>query len=739
MKQHHRLILFIILSMGLFFAWINIGPLWFPNLFFPKGGGPQKKEPVVNKRDGKKLTPAEERDWLAPWFAAEPPKLRNPQDGWPVTWINDWFADHPDKIAKTPNGKKPGKKQPPKKPPVDPVKIVRHPPRKVLLGSLDPESGYFLQAELHSRGAAIEFIKLNDERFRTLKDENEQLKIVGSTDSKFRTFETTVKDVDALLKQKTGLTLRNIDWKLDDKATVIKDKITTNVTFTYEFDGLRFSKRYWLEKLDLSDTDLKTAQETESKGYELRFQFKVENLGNVARSLTYKLQGPIGVPLENPEIARMHRRLISGIDVDGSLTSGATTAADVIDEGTDLKGSVRYVGIDVQYFAAMIIPGGDQKESPYIDSAQAEVIERAANEKHSDISVLLTSKELTLGASGDKGASVSHDYTLFTGPKRKELLEPYAATDLIDYGWLGNLFGFIARGMLWLLNFFNGLGAPYWLAIILMTACVRGALFPLSRKQAKSANKMKELQPKIAELKKKYGEDREKLAKAQMELFAKHGYNPLAGCLPILLQLPIFIGLYQSLSNAVELRLAEFLWIKNLAAPDALFEFGFRIPLVGWTTFNILPLITIVLFIAQQKMFMPPATDEQTAMQQKMMMYMSIFFGFLFYTVPSGLCLYFIASSLWGMGERKLLGTSSKEPPKPDDAGGADDGGDTKTPAPPEPDKPKGFFGKLLEMADDAAAAKARANGDNGADRGTRKKSPAGGGSGKRKKGRKRR
>jgi YidC/Oxa1 family membrane protein insertase len=130
--------------------------------------------------------------------------------------------------------------------------------------------------------------------------------------------------------------------------------------------------------------------------------------------------------------------------------------------------------------------------------------------------------------------------------------------------------------------------------------------------------------------------------------------------------LPIFIGLYRSLSADVALRGAPLLWdggwCSNLAAPDMLFRWNF-LPnfLLGWLGpyFNLLPVITIVLFIWQQKMFMPPPTDEQAAMQQKMMQYMMVFIGVMFFKVPSGLCIYFIASSLWGLAERKLLPKST--------------------------------------------------------------------------------
>src|SRR5262249_2267388 len=219
--------------------------------------------------------------------------------------------------------------------------------------------------------------------------------------------------------------------------------------------------------------------------------------------------------------------------------------------------------------------------------------------------------------------------------------------------------------------------------------------------------------------KEKYGNDKEKMARAQMELFRKHNYNPAAGCLPVFLQLPVFMGLYQALNHAVDLRLAGFLWVDNLAAPDALFRLPFAIPYLG-EEFNLLPLITIVLFYVQQKMFMPPPANEEQAMQQKMMNFMMIFMGFMFYKVPSGLCVYFIASSLWGLGERKLLpklkgGTTAPPPPDPlqgrrksedsdDKSGEGGGGGGVGGPSPK--DAEKGTFAPAAPPATEESSAR---------------------------------
>jgi YidC/Oxa1 family membrane protein insertase len=204
-------------------------------------------------------------------------------------------------------------------------------------------------------------------------------------------------------------------------------------------------------------------------------------------------------------------------------------------------------------------------------------------------------------------------------------------------------------------------------------------MFPLSRKAAKNAQMMQELAPEMKRIAEKYKDDMQKRAAAQKELFAKHNYNPFGGCLLMFLQLPIFIGLYRALSVDIELRQASLIpglhWCSNLAGPDMLWYWKPYLPAFlagenGWLGpyLNVLPIVTIVLFLLQQKMFMPPATDEQTRLQQQMMKFMMVFMGLLFFRVPSGLCVYFIASSLWSVAERKMLPPVG-QPAKPAPAG----------------------------------------------------------------------
>jgi YidC/Oxa1 family membrane protein insertase len=182
--------------------------------------------------------------------------------------------------------------------------------------------------------------------------------------------------------------------------------------------------------------------------------------------------------------------------------------------------------------------------------------------------------------------------------------------------------------------------------------------------------------PELKKLQEKYKNDPQARTQAMMELYRKHGVNPLGGCLPLLLQMPIFLGLYWALQESIFFRLAPFLWIENLAAPDMLLRWGEWIPWISDPNnmgsflylgpyFNALPVVAVALMLVQQKMIMPPPTDEQQAMQQKMMKWMMIFMGILFYKVAAGLCIYFIASSLWGLAERRLLPKKQTSPVTP--------------------------------------------------------------------------
>jgi YidC/Oxa1 family membrane protein insertase len=224
--------------------------------------------------------------------------------------------------------------------------------------------------------------------------------------------------------------------------------------------------------------------------------------------------------------------------------------------------------------------------------------------------------------------------------------------------------------MHWLLDKLHLVVRYYGLAIILLTVLVRGAMFPISRRAALLSQRMQALAPEIKKVQEKYKDNPQAKTAAIMELYRKNGVNPFGSCLPMLMQLPIFLGLYYCLQESIHFRLAGFLWMDNLAAPDMLVYWSSRIPIISdpdnmsgsffsflylGPYFNILPVIAVALMLVQQKLMTPPPADEQQEMQQKMMKYMFIVIGVMFYKVAAGLSLYFIVSSLWGVAERKML------------------------------------------------------------------------------------
>jgi YidC/Oxa1 family membrane protein insertase len=256
-------------------------------------------------------------------------------------------------------------------------------------------------------------------------------------------------------------------------------------------------------------------------------------------------------------------------------------------------------------------------------------------------------------------------------------------------------------------GFFGYKNGNYGIAIILLTLTVRMMMFPLGRKQALMAKKMQDLQPYLKEIQDKYKDDKEELTRQTWALYKRHKANPIGGCLPALIQMPILVGLWQALNNSVPLRNAPFLYIRNLAAPDMLFRLPIEILFLG-EYFNLLPFLVVSLMLVQTKLFSPPATTPEAEMQQKMMKYMMIFMAFMFYKVPSGLGIYFIMSSLWSIGERTILPKITKSSP-------VIEGGDEKTSPPAgggkggpagdgSSDKPGGWLSKRLEKLLDEAA-----------------------------------
>jgi YidC/Oxa1 family membrane protein insertase len=236
-------------------------------------------------------------------------------------------------------------------------------------------------------------------------------------------------------------------------------------------------------------------------------------------------------------------------------------------------------------------------------------------------------------------------YTVYVGPKDFEALNAvHPALDrAIDFGW----FHFIARPLVYVLRFSHTLTGNFGVDIIILTFLVKLAFFPLSNKSFKSMAQMREVQPLMERLREEHKDDREKLNKEIMELYRRHKINPLGGCLPMIVQMPVFIGLYQALSNAIELRQAPFFgWIQDLSQPDRLGSLNlWFIEPPG------LPILTLLMgatMLLQQAMA-PPAGDPA---QQKMMMLMPVIFTVMFVNFPSGLVLYWLVNNVLSIAQQ---------------------------------------------------------------------------------------
>ena len=453
-----------------------------------------------------------------------------------------------------------------------------------------------------------------------------------------------------------GANLRTGTWKMeqgDDRVVFRRalPKWNLEVTKTYR----------------LARAPEAQAANSDHRDFHLTLEVGVRNLGGAAQRVAYQLDGPTGLPTEGYWYASKavgdFRDCVVSFNGQKASRVGSTAIADDKIPAPWEGELVSYIGVDAQYFAVTMAPQQEDPQKPLVARSQPiRVGEKNAEwPKLVDVSCRVTSHPVVV----EPGAQFSHTYEVFAGPKRPDLVEAYHLTGLLDYGWLD----FIVVPMLKALHAFYAVVRNYGLAIIMLTVLVRLCLFPLSRKQALGAQKMQQIQPELKKIQEKHKKDPESLRKAQMELFRKHNYHPLSGCLPIFIQLPIFIGLYRSLTVDVELRQAPLIsesirWCSDLAAPDMLFDWSGFMPhfissgvgLFGLGPyFNLLPILTIVLFLGQQKLMMPPPADEQAAMQQKVMKYMMVFMGLMFFKVASGLCVYFIASSLWGLAEQKFL------------------------------------------------------------------------------------
>jgi YidC/Oxa1 family membrane protein insertase len=303
-----------------------------------------------------------------------------------------------------------------------------------------------------------------------------------------------------------------------------------------------------------------------------------------------------------------------------------------IEDQDEFKGNVKWISVEDRYFLSSIIPGSEINGSMKLATTDNLVVNQLVNPKF-EIS---------------PGAQKEFQFFIFIGPKSMDLLNSlgHDLGKALNFGF----FNFIAKPCLWFMNKIHSVVPNYGIAIILLTLSTKIILWPLGNKSYKSMSEMKRLQPLMTEIREKHKGDKQKMNQELMALYKTYKVNPMGGCLPMVLQIPVFFALYRMLYQAIELRHAPFfLWINDLSAPDRLFDFGFSIPFME-PPYGI-PVLTIIMgatMLLQQKMSPPPGDPTQA----KMMMLMPVVFTFIFINFSSGLVLYWLVNNVLSISQQ---------------------------------------------------------------------------------------
>jgi YidC/Oxa1 family membrane protein insertase len=246
--------------------------------------------------------------------------------------------------------------------------------------------------------------------------------------------------------------------------------------------------------------------------------------------------------------------------------------------------------------------------------------------------------------------TINRQYMLYLGPNNADTISKLgiSPSEITGY-WVSNG---ITNMLLKIMRFFYNIFGNYGIAIIILTLLISTVMFPLTRKSLRSMKEMQKIQPEVEKIKKEYSNNQQKMNKEIMELYKKYKINPLGGCLPMLLQVPVFLSLFQALPRSLDLKDARFLWIKDLSAPDALFKLPTPLPILG-NSVNILPITMALVMFIQQKISTPGG---EVSDQQRMMATITpIMFGFFFYNISSGLVLYWLISTSYTLFMQEIV------------------------------------------------------------------------------------
>ena len=393
-----------------------------------------------------------------------------------------------------------------------------------------------------------------------------------------------------------------------DRQTFKVKKERDKLVYTFAIPGkFEISKEYYFHKLN---------------DY-IELRISIRNLG---KTTIYKHYDLLGASCLESASLSMGRRFV---EID-SMVNGKIVKNSKVKNGEEfIEGIVEWTGVKERYFSIILKPR-QESEGVILKQFNKKALASGIRSRRSPIS---------------PGSATEDSYILYIGPNDIVRLSALnlGLEQIINYG----IFGGISKVLLTVLRAFHKVVRNWGVAIIMLTFLINIVLFPLTRKSFTSMRKIQEVQPHIEKLRKLHKDNPQKMNKELAELYRQYNVNPFGGCLPLLVQMPIFIALYQGLMRSIELKGANFLWIKDLSSPDYI-SLPISLPFIG-NQIHILPIIMVGAMFFQQKLSTAHsgnATPEQKQQQKFMLIFFPIFFGFLFYNFPSGLVLYWLTNTI---------------------------------------------------------------------------------------------
>ena len=398
------------------------------------------------------------------------------------------------------------------------------------------------------------------------------------------------------------------------------------LTFELDRSGIRIRKSYLLDP----------------QSYVMRVRLEVENGSGASIAPRFELRWPAR-EREGSDFVEQSLVALHDHEIETELLAGLGTGGWFSGEAKTVylwPGEVDWAGAQTPYFLSAVFPDSPSQASARFVATRPGV---------SGVAEVYFNAEKV-----PAGQSATREYRIYVGPKESERLAALGsgAEKAVDLGWawMAPLTAFFA----WSLESLYSIVGNYGVAIIILTLLVRVVTTPLTMKQMKSMERMRTLQPKMKELQEKYADDRQKQSEELMALYRREKVNPLGGCFPLLLQMPVFIGLFYALRSSVALRQAPFFgWIDDLSAPETLFVIpGIELP------FRVLPVMMAASMVVQQKITPMQADPAQAKM---MMTIMPVMMLVLFYQFPSGLVLYWMVSNVLAIAHQLYVGRGLKK------------------------------------------------------------------------------